>query len=637
MEPETKTINQNTYSYLGSQTDADIKRIQDIEDIANASIKFNEANKLSSKEKNIYIAIILELLSLSKNFNKNKNSTENENEIETQFKNIMKNIRKKYKINPKYNKLLQAYKEIGTKNNTLENLLIGKKIRSISGVLVITVFTSPYPNGQKFSCKWNCYYCPNEPDQPRSYLLHEPGVHRANQYQFDPIKQFNGRMNDLVSMGHCPDKIEILILGGTWESYPTSYREEFIKNIFYAANTYNEEYKDTQRQPRDIQTEKFINETAKCKIIGITIETRPDTINPTLIQEMRKLGVTRVQMGIQHTDNYILKKINRQATIEDAKNAIKLLKDNCFKIDGHLMLDLPFSSPEKDIHMIDKMLYDPDLQLDQWKIYPCATVPWTVIKKWHDEGKYKPYGADSNKLINVISHAKINIHPWIRINRVIRDIPNIYIQGGNNDTGLRSKLSHINCQCIRCREVKDKNTKPAKINILTYNSSGAKEFFIQFISQPNNTLHGFLRLRIPNKNTQTNIIFKELENAALIRELHVYGKINSNDNTQFGSKGVAQHKGYGKKLIKEAEHIAKIHGFNKIAVISGVGVRKYYQKLGYKLHYNTLSNSNSNSNSTSGEFMIKNLNLHTIICSECNYILVISIISFIFIFIITFM
>jgi len=511
------------------------------------------------------------------------------------FTKILYELRKIYKISPKRAQLFYIYRELRREKDLKENLsleecLTIKSVRRSSGVMVITVLTSPYPeyklpNGkikkQRFSCKHNCYYCPNQPGQPRSYLKDEPAVARANKNGFDPVRQFYDRASTYYTIGHPVDKIELLVLGGTWSEYPQQYQEEFIKNLFYAANTF---YDVTKRGPLTLVEEQVINENAKCRIIGLTLETRPDSITPEEIKRFRYYGCTRVQIGVQHTDDKILKKINRGCYLKDTIKAIKLLKDSCYKIDIHLMPDLPFSTPEIDNKMFDLVINSPDLQVDQWKIYPCEVVPWTIIKKWHDDGKYDSY--DHDKLIEVILNVKKKVHPWIRLNRVIRDIPNQYISGGNSVTNLRQYLQKMlkdrgeKCRCIRCREVRNKKVDPKDIKLLVreYDSSGGKEYFISFETEDENTILGFVRLRLV-KNSPVDFI-KAIHNAALVRELHVYG--NMKPLFKFKKEEEkTQHSGFGKRLMKKAEEIALNNGYKKIVVISGVGVKNYYKKLGY--------------------------------------------------------
>lgn len=514
---------------------------------------------------------------------------------EKSYNIILQNFRKKNNFQYSKSNVLSVYLTMVSDgkikaNPNLRKILIKKSGKSSSGVLVITVVTSPYPDGQKFSCEYNCYFCPNEPNQPRSYLHDEPSIIRANRNNFDPILQFYDRAYRLSLNGHPVDKIELIVLGGTWSSYPHSYQESFIRDLFYAANTFPQ---TKPRQKENLEKEKVLNENAECKIIGITLETRPDCINEYEIRRMRKFGCTRVQLGIQHTDNTILKLINRKCSIEECKKAIILLKNNCFKIDIHLMPNLPGSNPELDRRMFDTILNDPDLQVDQWKIYPCEIVPWTVIEKWNREGKYIPYNEE--ELMNVILYVKPKIHPWIRLNRIIRDIPSQYILSGidnpsmRQDIQIRMKKEKLICRCIRCREIGGSEVTDYSLIIRRYYAQNGTEYFISFEacagkSETGNVdkLLGFVRLRIPS--SQQFSFFEKVKNCALIRELHVYGTLNP---TKGISNTNVQHKGIGKKLMNEAEKIAILNGYTKIAVISGVGVRNFYRKLGYILDYDS--------------------------------------------------
>jgi ELP3 family radical SAM enzyme/protein acetyltransferase len=307
-----------------------------------------------------------------------------------------------------------------------------------------------------------------------------------------------------------------------------------------------------------------------------------------VLVKLREYGCTRVQLGVQHTDDAILLAVNRQATREDTVRAIKLLKDSCFKVDIHLMPDLPGATPDSDKRMFDDVLHSPDLQADQWKIYPCQTTPFTVIKRWYEEGRYQPYGMDH--LIDVILYAKRQVHPWIRLNRVIRDIPVEYVLAGVEVANLRQlleirmKKEGQKCQCIRCREVKgDKDIaeklKSSELVERSFDASGGKETFLSVETPDRQTIFGFLRLRFPPANAECP--FQELWGCALIRELHVYGNLTSTKGEVRGDH--AQHLGIGKKLLERAETLAESQGYSRIAVISGVGVREYYRRRGYTL------------------------------------------------------
>ena len=439
----------------------------------------------------------------------------------------------------------------------------------------------------------------NKIAQPRSYLSTEPAVIRANRNKFNPILQIYDRANALEICGHEVDKIEILVLGGTWDHYPLEYQTEFIRDIYFGINT----LVNKSSLKLSLEKEIYINQTSDKRLIGLTLETRPDCINLKQIKKLREYNVTRLQIGVQHIDNNILDIIDRGCNNEDTIYGNYLWKHNGGKVDWHLMPDLPGSSVEKDLDMFKKIfgvhsiteitynyfryyLKHPELQMDQLKIYPCTTVDWTKIKEWYENGSYKPYSENEEDLIKVIAYIKNNIFPWIRLNRIIRDIPNQNIIGGNTNVNLRQKLlakEDIKCDCIRCRQVKNntENIDKAELVIREYNSINSIEFFISFESVDKSILYGFVRLRINLVNDE--LIYDELKNCSFIRELHVYGDIiNHNDKLNKST----QHIGFGKKLLQVAEDISISNKVYKIAVISGVGVREYYKKQGYYLYKN---------------------------------------------------
>jgi ELP3 family radical SAM enzyme/protein acetyltransferase len=503
------------------------------------------------------------------------------------------------RFNLKKTDLIRIYNDMDEPNYELKKRLIKKVQKSQSGIISISVLTSGVPEYTNkegvrvkgtFSCLHNCSFCPNEKpsidnnwtQQPKSYLYTEPAVLRANQNDFDPIKQMNSRISSLIRMGHQVDKIELIVLGGTWSEYPKEYQEEFITSLYYSANTYFDEEK---RPLKTLEEEIEINESSIIHIIGLTLEMRSDSICMREIERLRRFNCTRVQLGIQHTNNDILRLNNRGETIEITKRAIKLLKDNCYKIDAHLMLNLYGSSPELDREMLNNFLEDEDIQIDQMKIYPCAVVPFTKIKELYEEGIYKPY--EDIYLFELIKEFKMKINPQIRINRIIRDISGHYILGGYSQqyTNLRQilkedmKKNDWSCRCIRCREVKDNiyNTDEVELLIHKYKSSGGDEYYISY--ETSKYLIGFIRLRltdISKKIKQLHI----LNECGLIRELHVYSTLsNVGERNEYST----QHKGYGKRLIEQAEKIALENGFRKMAIIAGTGVRNYYRKLGYEL------------------------------------------------------
>ena len=496
----------------------------------------------------------------------------------------------------------------------LKLLLRKKASRNLSGINEITIITAPFPNGQKYSCKHNCYYCPNEPAhagnnfqaQPRSYLYYEPAVQRANRWDFNAIQQMFDRMDSLFNTGQTVDKLELIIEGGTFDEYPIDYLEIFHRDLFYAANIYFEfrqlfsNYDNSNnldpnkiqqlRQPLSVTEEMAINKTAKAHIIGICIETRPDTIDDDSLKRYRKWGITRIQLGLQHVDNNILKKINRGHTIEKSIWAINYLKDNCFKIDIHIMPDLPGSTPEIDREMFD-FIYK-YVCPDQMKVYPCEIVPWTVIEKWYNEGKYKPYFDTNPKdLIDVVKYSMENCPNWMRLPRVIRDIPLSYVKCGNNIPNLREMIDKqldemgVVSNDIRFREIgRDRNLKyydkKACYNIYYNYANNGHDYFICYESYDKKAIFGFIRLRILDK--QNLNIFNILKNKGLIRELHIYGDTVAVDTDKNEDNNCVQHKGIGKNLLKIAEQKCMENHIYGIAIISGEGVKGYYEKNGYK-------------------------------------------------------
>jgi len=510
---------------------------------------------------------------------------------------FIKNIRKTHMINCSKIDLIEIYNNLGYEDYNLKKKLIKKIQKSQSGIISISVLTSGTPeytnkDGERikgtFSCLHNCSFCPNEKpslennwiQQPKSYLYTEPAVLRANQNGFDPIRQMNSRISSLLKMGHQVDKIELIVLGGTWSEYPKEYQEEFITSLYYSANVY---YDEIKREIKTLEEEIRINEGSNIHIIGLTLEMRSDSICMREIERLGRFNCTRVQLGIQHTNNEILRKNNRGETIEITKRAIKLLKDNCYKIDAHLMLNLYGSTPELDRVMLNNILRDEEIQIDQIKIYPCAVVPFTKIKELYETGEYIPY--EEKYLFELIKEFKMNINPQIRINRIIRDISGHYIISGypQKYTNLRQilkedmKKNNWNCKCIRCREIQDNvyNPEEVELKIHKYISSGGDEYFISY--ETTKYLIGFIRLRlIKSCSKQLSI----LNGCGLIRELHIYSTLsNVGDKNEYST----QHKGYGRRLIEMAENIARENGFRKMAIIAGTGVRNYYRKFNYEL------------------------------------------------------
>ena len=480
---------------------------------------------------------------------------------------------------------------------TLLGLTLGKKSRTASGIVQVTVVTSP----GDFSCAFDCYFCPKQEGMPRSYPKEGPSMRRAAAWGFNSVKQIQGRISSYDLMGHpifgC--KSELIVLGGTWSSYSMEYRRKFITECYYAYNTYYDDKNQPMRPMLSLAEEKEINIKAPCRIIGLTIETRPDCITAEEIASFMEFGITRVQIGIQHTSNKILKKINRQCTIEQCMRGIKLLKDAGFKVLVHLMPNLPGSTPEIDRDMFDMMLTDPRLSFDEVKIYP-TIVPTTsdkdinkvdtVLEKWYLDGKYIPYSNEElmEMLIDVLSEFPKDK----RISRLFRDIPQPNMASGGEMPHMRDVIMKemdnrgLYCNCIRSREIRDHDytIDDVKLEIIEFEASDGKEYFISYIIphpeiKGQTLLIGFCRLRLPYQDKYEG----NQPETAFIRELHVYSQMLSHQGINSCAKS-SQHKGFGRKLINHAETIARSSNFNKIVVISGVGVRDYYRKLGYEIN-----------------------------------------------------
>jgi len=421
-------------------------------------------------------------------------------------------------------------------------------------------------------------------------------------------------------------KMEVILSGGTWESYPIEYREQVILELYWAANTMT-----LERPIKTLDEEIKENETAEYRIIGLTIETRPDNITKEAICDYNKWNVTRVQIGVQHFDDKILKKINRKCYTVDTIRAIRLLKQAGFKVVIHLMPDLPGSSPEQDLHMLERTLTDPDLQFDDVKIYPTAIckspdadrIVSSKIADWYSAGLYKPYAeSDLNSLINILAYYKTKVQPWVRIQRIVRDIPGKSIESGYKKMSNLRQIIHnkmtkdnMKCLCIYCMEIGDKeleNLTPYLV-VREYKASEGIEYHISieahsmtriqytlyflnrllaFLSwiltgkwyewsgnlETYTGLFGFCRLRIDPQPGGDFI--PEIQGCGLIREVHVYGFSLGVGNDSQGS----QHRGFGQMLVKTAEQITLMNGLKKTAVIAGVGTREYYKnKCGYTL------------------------------------------------------
>jgi elongator complex protein 3 len=494
-----------------------------------------------------------------------------------------------------YNEMVAAG-ELEDDARLLERIRM-KPMRTLSGVTTVTVLTKPYP------CPGKCIFCPTDVRMPKSYLPDEPGAMRAVEHQFDPYDQVMSRINQLQGLGHPTDKIELLILGGTWSSYRRDYQEWFIKRCFDAMNAPlsslhfapenggaegNISYTFSRWERGRGEGEVFeltevhsINETASHRNVGLVIETRPDEITLDEIRWLRHLGVTKVQMGAQSLDDHILELNKRGHDVECTRRATSLFRAAGFKIVLHWMPNLLGATPESDREDFARLWKD--LCPDEIKIYPNQLLANAELYEFWQRGEFKPYA--TQELIDLIADIKPTIPRYCRVNRVIRDIPSTNVVEGNRRTSLRQdvhdemKRRKTYCQCVRCREVRGKSvrTESLKLDDLVYQAGAAEEHFISFVTQ-DDRLAGFVRLSLPGRDSpQTGI--SDLQGAALIREVHVYGQ-----SLPVGAEkdGAAQHAGLGTRLLEEAERVARANGFGRMAVISAVGTRGYYLERGFE-------------------------------------------------------
>jgi elongator complex protein 3 len=449
-----------------------------------------------------------------------------------------------------------------------------KPTRTLSGVTTVTVLTRYHP------CPGKCIFCPQEDQMPKSYLSQEPGAMRGLQHAFDPYAQVQNRIHALTAVGHPTDKIELLILGGSFSAYPRNYQEWFVKRCFEAMNEENEEDQPEFETLKEAQEK---NVRAKHRNVGLVIETRPDLVDREDLRWYRTLGVTKVQMGAQSLDDRILRMNKRGHTAQQTLEATALLRAGGFKVVLHWMPNLYGATPESDRKDFDRLWVEGAYSPDELKIYPCQLLENTELYDLWKTGAYQPYSEET--LLDLIADIKTRVPRYCRINRIIRDIPSTYVVAGNKNTSLRQDIQRemqkrgTRCDCIRCREIRKEQVSPEslQLNDLLYHPAYAQEHFLSF-DTPKDQLAGFLRLSLPEDTTMSGI--EELEDAAIIREVHIYGQ-----SLEVGEdrSGIAQHSGLGTQLIAEAEKIAKDAGYKRLAVIAAVGTRDYYAGRGFKL------------------------------------------------------
>jgi len=463
------------------------------------------------------------------------------------------------------------------RNTALERILTLNGIRSESGIATVTVITEPY------ACPGRCVYCPTEARAPKSYLTNEPAVMRALRNDYDPYRQVRSRLDALEETGHPTDKMELIIKGGTWSFYPAAYQRTFTHRCFDAANEFmTQDPKGRVSDASSLEQAQQRNETAACRVIGITIETRPDYIDVQELRRLRELGVTRVELGVQTLEDDVLQLIVRDHGTAEVRAATRQLKDAGFKVAYHLMPNLPGATPQSDLESAQRLFEDAGYQPDTMKLYPCVVIETAELHEWWRQGRYAPY--DDETLIELLIEIKRAVPPYVRIERVIRDIPSTSIRAGCLATNLREEVQRrmrargLWCRCIRCRQVRSTLHGPVQLVRRDYDASGGREIFLSMEDPSTNQLASLLRLRIPSSASPP---WPALRDAALIRELHSYGPHLPLAEHRAGA---AQHRGLGKRLLEEAERIAR-EEFNRprMAVIAGVGVREYYRRFGYAL------------------------------------------------------
>ncbi|MBU2523087.1 MAG: tRNA uridine(34) 5-carboxymethylaminomethyl modification radical SAM/GNAT enzyme Elp3 [Nanoarchaeota archaeon] len=443
-----------------------------------------------------------------------------------------------------------------------------KPTRTISGVSPIAVMLPP-----RACRKGACLYCPSL-NAPQSYTPESPAVLRASKLNYDAFEQVKARINAFKIMGHPTDKVELIIMGGTFLDYPVDFQYKFVKDCYDALNG---------KKSKDLAHAKKINEKAKNRCVALCIETRPDVCGDEEIKRILEFGATRVELGVQVLDDKIYGLIKRRHSVQDVVDATKKLKNNGFKVGFHLMPGLPGSSLKKDLKLFQKVFSDEDFRPDQIKIYPTQVLKGAKLEKIYYRGGYEPYKEE--ELIQLLLNLKLMVPKYCRIMRIMREIPPAFLVAGTKRIDLRKVLLEElerrkkKCNCIRCREIgfvrrdsrKDIDNR-IKLKRIDYKASGSKEIFLEFVNK-NDVLFGLCRLRIVGSG-KSKFMF--------VRELHVYGK--ELKLSEKGKEKHSQHIGLGKKLMKEAEKIAKKEKCSEIKVISGIGVREYYSsKLGYKL------------------------------------------------------
>ena len=454
-----------------------------------------------------------------------------------------------------------------------------KPVRTSSGVAPVTVLTAPA------GCPGQCIFCPDDWRMPKSYIFDEPGAQRAERDGFDPFKQTLGRIEAFESIGHDASKVELLILGGTWSAYSQDYREWFVRRCYDAMNAYG----DPAFLPSaSLEEAQRRNVLASHRNVGLVVETRPDWIKPDEIRHMRRLGVTKVQIGVQSLDDEVLEKNKRGHTVGEVRDALSLLRTAGFKLHLHWMPNLYGATLQSDRDSFRLFFEDESIRPDELKIYPCSLIAGTELHEKWQSGDYTPY--TEQELVALLADIKPTVPPYTRINRLFRDIPAHHIEAGVKTSNLREVVHQElarradRCSCIRCREVRRQHVREEslRLTVTKYSTDSTTEHFLQFVvdetrgnvSQPDLArapLAGFLRLSLPKSPLAGSRAFlDEIRGNAMIREVHVYGPALAIGAAE---KGAAQHVGLGTRLLNEARRISREAGFERISVIAATGTQ----------------------------------------------------------------
>jgi elongator complex protein 3 len=469
-----------------------------------------------------------------------------------------------------------------------ERVLRTTPVRTASGVTPVAVMTSPEPcpHGR-------CVFCPGGPDSefeaPMSYTGNEPASMRGEHNEYHPYDQVTQRLSDLRETGHLVDKVELILMGGTMTARSADYQEWFVKRALQAMNEFGDDrYAPSNTTPDSWKPFEGVvaeNENAGVRNIGTTFETKPDWCGPRQVDRMLRLGGTKVEMGVQTTDDETLRATGRGHGDEETREANRRLHDAGFKVGFHMMPGMPGRTPEDDVHDAHEIFDNPAYRPDYLKIYPTLVVRGTPLYAQWERGDFEPLS--NEEATDVVARAKERVPEYTRISRVQRDIPATEIEDGVTKSNLRQLARQRleerggTCDCIRCREVgmNDETPDDVHLDAREYDCAGGREHFLQFVGEGDDRddlLVGFLRLRFPGE-----VVREELDSSAVVRELHVYGRQAAVGNRAAEDDAV-QHRGYGERLMERAEEIAADAGFSRLAVISGIGVREYYRSLGYE-------------------------------------------------------